>query len=45
MNYTKAQDSHFATMPYPRDSSDLMDNVSEKGAHDLTLTDYFPSPA
>lgn len=45
MNYAKAQDPHFATLPYSRDSSDLMDNLSEKGAHDLTLTDYFPSPA
>lgn len=45
MNYTKAQDPHFATLPYPRDSSDLMDNLSEKGAYNLTLTDYLLSPA
>lgn len=42
MNYTKGQDPRFATLPYRRD---LMDNLSEKGAHGLTLTNYFPSPA
>lgn len=45
MNYAKAQDPHFATLPYSRDSRDLMDNLSEKVACGLTLTNYFPSPA
>lgn len=43
MNCARAQEPPFATLPYPNNTSDLMDKLIKKGARSLTLMGYFPS--